>query len=113
MSILISHKDVPAHFLRIPQSLDDDTHENMPVIYCQISSNLFFYTTLLSEISISSHFDRIFYNLLIRLTNKSYSKCSRKHLKHIFNCIRFRKNSIYLQVHKIIYRYDEWINRYW
>ncbi|CAF0830694.1 unnamed protein product [Rotaria sp. Silwood1] len=114
MSILISHKNAPIRLLLDHQSFDNNNiDKNLVVIYCQISSNLFFYTTLLSELSSSSQFASIFYQLLIQLNNNSRSLFNRKRLKYIFSCICHRQNIIYLQVHNKINQYDEWINRRW
>lgn len=109
MSILISHKNSPIHYLLNHQ--DDD--ENILVIHCQISSNLYFYSVFLSELSLSSPFAKLFYQLLIQLNNNSRSKSNRQRLKYIFSSIRHRPNIIYLQVHNKINQFDEQINRYW
>ncbi|CAF2737345.1 unnamed protein product [Rotaria sp. Silwood2] len=113
MSILISHKNAPIRFLLDHQSFDNSIDQDLSVIYCQISSNLIFYTTLLSELSSSSQFATIFYQILIQLNNNTRPLYSRKRLKYIFNHIYHRHNIIYLQVHDKINQYDEWINRYW
>jgi hypothetical protein len=113
MSILISHKNSPIHYLLNHPSLNNDDEENVSVIPCQISSNLYFYTVILSELSLSSHFAKLFYQLLIPLTNNARSISNRQRLKYIFSSIHYRQNMIYLQVHNKINQYDEWINRYW
>jgi hypothetical protein len=114
--ILISHKNAPIQFLfndQIFANDDDDDKTNVSVIHCQISSNLFFYTTFISELSFSSHFAKIFHQLLIQLNNHSHSIMTRKRLKYLFSSIHHRQNQIYLQVHERINQYDEWINRLW
>jgi hypothetical protein len=110
MPILISHKNAPIQFLL---NGDDDEINNLSVIHCQISSNLFFYTTFLSELLSSSHFANNFHQLLIQLNNHLHSRTNRKRLKYLFSTICHRQNQIYLQVHQRIYHYDEWINRLW
>ncbi len=115
MSILISHKNAPIRF-ELTHRLwdnDDDDEKTVVVIHCQISSNLFFYTAFLSELSSSSHFAKIFYQLLIQLNNNSRSRSNRKSLKYLFSSIHHRQNLIYLQVHDRINQYEEWINRLW
>ena len=115
MSILISHQTAPI-YLQLYHSKarhDEDDCVQILVIHCQISSNLFFYTTLLSELSSSSHFADIFYQLLVQLNTNSRSKCNRKRLKYLFSSIVHRPNQIYLQVHNQISWFDEWINRRW
>ncbi|CAF0879821.1 unnamed protein product [Adineta steineri] len=110
MAIIISHKDSPIHFsLNRPSLNNDDNEENLPVIHCQISSNLYFYTVLLSELSSLPNFANIFYYLVSQFNNKSH----RKRLKYIFSSINHRQNIIYLQVYPKINQFDEWINRYW
>ncbi|CAF0748406.1 unnamed protein product [Rotaria sordida] len=113
MSILISHKNAPIRLVLDHQSFDNDINKNLSVIHCQISSNLFFYTTLLNELSSSSQFATRFYQILIQLNKNSRSLFNRKCLKYIFSCIRHHQNIIYLQVHNKINQYDEWINRCW
>jgi hypothetical protein len=116
MSILISHKNAPIHFLlnhKIFDNNDDDDEQNISVIHCQISSNLYFYTKFLSELSSSPYFSKLFYQLLIQLNNNSRLKSNRKYLKCLFSSIHHRQNLIYLQVHNKINRYNEWINRLW
>ena len=113
MSILVSHRNVPIHFLLDHQSFDNDNEKSLPVIHCQISSNSFFYTTFLSELLSSSHFSKEFSQLLIQLNNHSRSTLIRQRLKYIFCSIHHRPNFIFLQVHDKINQYDEWINRYW
>ncbi len=114
MPILITHKNAPIHFQlnhQIAAHNDDET--NVSVLRCQISSNLFFYTTFLSELSSSAHFSNRFYQLLIQLNKNSHSRTNRKLLKYLFTSIYWRPNQIYLQVHNRINQYDEWINRLW
>ena len=105
--ILISHKYVPIQFLL--NNNDDDEINDVSVVHCQISSNLFFYSTFLSEILSSSHFAKVFHQTL----NHAHTTSNRKRLKYLFSSIRHRQNQIYLQVHQRIYQYDEWINRLW
>ncbi len=111
MSILISHKTAPIRFELTHRLWDDE--KTVAVIHCQISSNLYFYTAFLSELSSSSHFAKIFYQLLIQLNNNSRSRSNRKSLKYLFSSIHHRQNLIYLQVHDRINQYEEWINRLW
>lgn len=114
MSIVISHKNASLPFLLDHPSFNGTNNDkNVSVIYCQISSNLFFYTTLLSELSSSPQCHSIFYRILTHLNDKPNSSVQRNCLKHIFSNIRHRKNIIFLQVHNIINQYDEWINRRW
>jgi hypothetical protein len=116
MSILISHKNAPIRFLlnyEIFDNDDDDDEKNVSVIHCQISSNLFFYTTFLGQLSSSSHFAKIFYQLLIQLNNNSRSISNRKRLRYLFSSIHHRQNLIYLQVHNQINEYEEKINLLW
>lgn len=113
MSILISHKDAPICFLLNHKIFDNDDEQNVSIIHCQISSNLYFYTIFLSELSSSPYFSKQFYQLLIQLNNNSRLKSNRKHLKCLFSCIHHRQNLIYLQVHNKINEYEEWINRLW
>ena len=113
VSILIYHKDVPIYFFLNHPSLNENVDNNLSVINCQISSNLFFYTTLLGELSSSSRFARIFYKLLIYLNNNLHSISYRKRLKCIFKSFYYYQNRIYLQIHDKIHQYDEWINRRW
>ena len=114
VSILITHAYAPVSLqLDRSKSPCDDNEVQILVIHCQISSNLFFYTTLLSELSSSSHFATIFSRCLIQLNPKSRSKIHRKRLKYLFSSIVHRPNQIYLQVHDQINQFDEWINRRW
>jgi hypothetical protein len=113
MSILISHKNAPINFLLDDQSFSNDDDKNLSVIRCQISSNLFFYTTFLSELSTLSHFSKQFSQLITELNNNPRSTMNRKRLKYIFSSTHHRPNAIFLQVHDKINQYDEWINRYW
>jgi len=113
MSILISHKDAPIWFLLNHKIFDNDDEQNVSVIHCQISSNLYFYTRFLSELSFSSYFSKLFYQLLIQFNNNSRLKSNRKRLKCLFSCICHRQNLIYLQVHNKINEYEECINRLW
>jgi len=117
MSILISHKNAPIRFLLNHEIFDndddDDDEKNVSVIHCQISSNLFFYTTFLGQLSSSSHFAKIFYQLLIQLNSNSRSISNRKRLRYLFSSIHHRQNLIYLQVHNKINEYEEKINLLW
>lgn len=115
MSIIISHKNAPISLLLNRKMFDknDDDESDVSVIDCKISSNLFFYTTFLRELSSSSYFAKIFYHLLIQLNTNSHLKSNRKYLKYLFSSIHHRPNLIYLQVHHQINQYDEWINRLW
>ncbi|CAF1582396.1 unnamed protein product [Rotaria magnacalcarata] len=114
MSILISHKNAPIRFiLDHSSSLNNNIDNDVSVIYCQISSNFYFYTTLLSELASSSQFGKVFYELLIKLNDRPRSLLNRKRLNNIFSSIHHRQNIIHLQVHNKINQYDEWINRSW
>ena len=112
--ILISHQTAPIHFVLNDQTcVNNDEENNVSVIHCRISSNLFVYTAFLSELSSSSPFAKIFHRLLIGLTENPSSKGNRKCLKYLFSSIRHRQNQINLQVHDRMNQYDEWINRLW
>lgn len=116
ISLLITHVNAPIS-LQLNRSksphVDDHNDVQILVIHCQISSNLYFYTTLLSELSSSTYFANLFSQFLIRLNTNSRSKIIRTRLKYLFSSIVHRSNQIYLQVHDQIYRFDEWINRRW
>lgn len=115
MSVFINHQTAPIYLQLYGSQArhDEDASVQISVIHCQISSNLFFYTTLLSELSSSSHFANIFYELLVQLNVKLRSKSNRKRLKYLFSSIVHRPNQIYLQVYDQFSRFDEWINRRW
>jgi len=117
MSVLISHKNAPIYFLLnheiINNNDNDENEKNISVIHCQISSNLYFYTTFLSELSSSSYFSKLFYQLLTQLNNNSRSKLTRKRLRYLFSSIHHCQNLIYLQVHDKFNQYEECINRLW
>ncbi|UJR27708.1 hypothetical protein I4U23_008985 [Adineta vaga] len=109
MSILIRQKNSPISFLLSHSSTNIDNENNSPTIFCQISSNSYFYTELLRELTFSSYFAKVFHDLLTHSNMKLY----RQRLKLIFSLISHRSNIIYLHVHNHINRYDECINRYW
>ncbi|CAF1252805.1 unnamed protein product [Adineta ricciae] len=109
MFILIRQKNSPICFSlkHHPSEINDDNAS--PEIYCQISSNSYFYTSLLRELSSSVYFANIFHDLL----SHSKTKFNRQRLKSVFGLISRRDNVIYLKVHDYINNYDEAINRYW
>jgi hypothetical protein len=113
ISIVISHKKAPIYYLldRL-LSIDDETNETYrTVIHCQISSNLFFYTTLLGELSSSAIFAQHFHQLVAR----NMSNCSSfdTRFRPIFSHVAHRNQSLRLKVNRCLQQYDEWINRRW
>jgi len=119
MSVLISHTEAPSTLLLCSFLTDDEENENSPLIHCQILSGPFFYSTLLGELSSSSHFTSIFCRLLTYLFiehNKSLVKrIARNRLKYIFSSIHIPnrcQHFVQLQSSNNYYQYEQ-INRRW
>ena len=107
MSVLVSHQNAPIFF-----QLNDDEANVLSNSLSNFVPIYFFYSTLLSELSSSSHFANVFYQLLLQLNRNLRSRTNRTRLRYLFSSIEHRQNQIYLQVHDRINQYDEWINRF-
>ena len=111
MVVVISHTQAPVEYTLKDRSVDDEA--NASVIYCQISSNSFFYSTFLGQLSSSSPLADLFYQYLARSISQSAPLTGPNRLQPIFSKIHRQNNTLYLKVSSHIKPFDEWINRLW
>ena len=106
--VLIRHRRIPFTYI-LECDQDGDTVRS-PII-CQISSNSYFYATLLNQLASIPSFESLFYRCLAELLLNQAP--ARFRFQPVFSAATHRNNAIQLRVHPHVNRFDVWINRRW